>query len=924
MGIENNFFQTGGSSMMAGKLVAKLRKKFECFVSVGDCFNYTTVREMAELLESRAGGPQKKKKTAEEIAARDRNFEDTVEITMARQMSCCSKFVQAIPLILVYPLRRISMWVLFLFIFIQLLTYTDMSRFWGLCLAFFLAMIGTQIINPIAAVLCKWLIICCYKEGDFPLWGGYYLRWWFVHQCINIFGRGMFSINEFTNAMHLRMFGARIGWGSSVDVTAQVTEFDLLDIGHNVTVAPKVILKPFHMRTGRFCFRPIKIGDNSVLELSAIVAPGHELAPLTLIGALSSSYEQMEIDRSKPEVDKAPVWMRIIIAGPLLLVTNLVCWSPIIFLVWAMTSSDWYNNALDCKHGNNCTREVFDWFTHWQRILFYLMIRIARKIFVPWIFVIWSIMLKWAFIGTFTEGPAQPGCFQFKRWLMAQLLPGGDLAGVAPLVGTHYEIISFFFRMLGANVGKRIYWPGSGIILVEFDLLTVGDDVVFGSRSTIEPCDGYDSQHVTIAAGAMVADRCYLRPGVTLERGAVLGSGSIGKKGFTYPAGSIWVGSHEGNAVKLAQEEVEMEGPRPFGKAFYHKQAPYFVWPIWMHVLFNTSWMIVCVAFRAMVMLGALITIAHLDAKHTPPLAAVYGITLCVFVVYHFVASLMALGIDIGSKWAVIGRRVVGPQAWDESPYCQRWQIYLNLCQIVRQLGPKSQDYGLLSFIQGSIYLVWYFRLMGAKIGDAVCLYPTGPDGAMMTEPELVEIGDGSCIDKSSLICHINTRGEFQLNQLLVGAGAVMRDRSRLLSGALMEDHATLLEHCLILGGDTVEEDTFWQGWPAEQVEDPMETEKENDVEPVVVGARRRTASGYQVLDPEGGFPMMGVGIGTGMKRDRSYSDFSLISLSSPRRKNSFNRTAAGFSRHRVRRAQSVDSRGALNQRSRSLLSIPM
>ena len=50
---------------------------------------------------------------------------------------------------------------------------------------------------------------------------------------------------------------------------------------------------------------------------------------------------------------------------------------------------------------------------------------------------------------------------------------------------------------------------------------------------------------------------------------------------------------------------------------------------------------------------------------------------------------------------------------------------------------------------------------MGAKIGKAVCLYPTGPDGAMMTEPELVEIGDGACIDKSSLICHINTRGSY-------------------------------------------------------------------------------------------------------------------------------------------------------------------
>ena len=166
-----------------------------------------------------------------------------------------------------------------------------------------------------------------------------------------------------------------------------------------------------------------------------------------------------------------------------------------------------------------------------------------------------------------------------------------DLGGVAPLVGTHYEIISKIFRMLGANVGKRIYWPGSGLDLVEFDLLTVGDDVVFGSRSTFQPCDGIDSSTIAINSSAMVADRfshlvpacasvyaicrCYLKPGVRLGKGAVLGSGSLAKKGGIFEGGSVWVGSLMGNAIKLSQDDNAAgdDGPRPFGKAFYDKQA---------------------------------------------------------------------------------------------------------------------------------------------------------------------------------------------------------------------------------------------------------------------------------------------------------------------------------------------------------------
>jgi hypothetical protein len=35
---------------------------------------------------------------------------------------------------------------------------------------------------------------------------------------------------------------------------------------------------------------------------------------------------------------------------------------------------------------------------------------------------------------------------------MSKLLPGGGLLGVAKLVGTHYEVISIIYRLLGAKV----------------------------------------------------------------------------------------------------------------------------------------------------------------------------------------------------------------------------------------------------------------------------------------------------------------------------------------------------------------------------------------------------------------------------------------------------------------------------------------
>jgi hypothetical protein len=187
-------------------------------------------------------------------------------------------------------------------------------------------------------------------------------------------------------------------------------------------------------------------------------------------------------------------------------------------------------------------------------------------------------------------------------------------------------------------------------------------------------------------------------------------------------------------------------------------------------------------------------------------------------------------------KWALLGQREQGEYAWDQSSYCQRWQMYLTLQEIRRGERHKT---GVLDMIQGSQYLVWYFRALGSNIGNNVCLYPNGGD-PMMTEPDLVTIEDFAAVDDASLIAHINTRGIFRyadrisrlavsgrfllltlcitccrLNPLFVGMGCVLKSNTRVLSGASMDAHSVLLEHTLVMAGEVVDCGAVWQGWPA-------------------------------------------------------------------------------------------------------------
>jgi len=206
-------------------------------------------------------------------------------------------------------------------------------------------------------------------------------------------------------------------------------------------------------------------------------------------------------------------------------------------------------------------------------------------------------------------------------------------------------------------------------------------------------------------------------------------------------------------------------------------------------------------------------TINTINVQYHEP--ALVGWVLLFYIVLWTPSCVGALLIIMAGKWMVIGRRKPGEYSWDKNSYCQRWQISL----MIEEIGRRSLFHTgkILDFFHGSQYLVWYFRGMGATIGKRVCLYPNGAD-PMMTEPDLVSIADGACIDNASLVCHLNTKGFFTLNNLRVGGGATMRSFTRLLSGGEMEPGSTLLEHTLILSGDVVPEGTIWQGWPSQQV----------------------------------------------------------------------------------------------------------
>ena len=489
----------------------------------------------------------------------------------------------------------------------------------------------------------------------------------------------------------------------------------------------------------------------------------------------------------------------------------------------------------------------------------------------------------------------------FRMELMRTLMPAPRLHDLTELFGTHYEATSCFMRALGARVGRHVYWPGTGPSTQDYDLIDIGDNVVFGSRSHIVTSDGTGSEVVRVGANSMVADRVVLLPGSTLTEKVVFGSGALARRATSYACGTTWVGSKGNGAISLTKTAEQEKYPlssdsafltppatpwnfsshnssdttlaahmptaspslsdlqktmrpelssravstdamlqssniaastgsaetaSPFGRAFYHKLAPYRVWTQFEIFLYSTFTTVLTAVFWNIGSVACVQIVSRIykdnsflaqglishTASQRP--VALYFLFWMLIVAIMAVQSLCVLLFLIGAKWVLMGRRMPGNYDWDKSPYCQRWQLFLKLEALRRDCYGGN---GILGMLTGTHWIVLYFRAMGAKIGRDCALFAGGQPSLLFTEPDLLTLGDRVSVDDASLVGHINTAGRFSLNPLHVGDRSVLRSGSRLLSGGSCQEDTCLLEHTLVMAGDVVDAGCTMQGWPSEE-----------------------------------------------------------------------------------------------------------
>ncbi|KAF7353532.1 Acetyl-CoA synthetase-like protein [Mycena sanguinolenta] len=739
-----------------------------------------------------------------------------------------SLIIQTIPFIFFYPLKAALTWTVLLLVLAALAPHVNES-FWERILSLLAAIIAgrltTRIVSPICAIIFKWLVIGKYKPGKYRVWSGYYLRYWIVNQALRISGRGIFSMHPSLEILYYRLLGARIGKGVRISKHARLGEYDLLTFSDGCVV-DKALIRGFCVeREGFFTLDRISIGKYAMVNTYTQISPGAAVPDGSVFGPHASSY-----DASAPEsftaynsfmIPEPNVLLKLFVAWPVMFLVYFVSYIPWFTVVWLMI----YETSI-LKENLNALESVVDWFATPERVYFHALSRIVRALVTPLLRLALGILVKRLFgLNKATNIHAQPTQIALlRRYINSHTLSSSVLRSAFSILGTHYEVVSVVYRAMGAKIGRRVYWPGSGIFCLDPEFLEIGDDVVFGSRSEIFTTDGLGSAKVIVGNGAMIADRVVLLPGVKIGKFTVMGSGALGLRDTEYKDGSTWLGKDcldDGSKKDLSRDTIT-----PFGRAFYQRKASFFVYPYALILAINLFITALSATYWSISAVAAAQVLRRIDLHNSKQVAEIYrpswfrpaiiyGLIGFCFVIVLNIQAILAIIWVIATKWIVIGRRRDGQYAWDTSSYCQRWQLHLVLSRFVYKGYGNG---GVLGPITGSAYFVWYLRGMGARIGKNCVLYPGGRAG-LMTEPDLVQLGDNVSLDDCSVVAHINSRGNFALNSLQIANGCAMRAGSRLLSGASMEDSSMLCEHTLLTSGDVADAGTVYSGWPAKPME---------------------------------------------------------------------------------------------------------
>ena len=799
IGRSDDFFaDLGGHSLLAAQAVSRLRREAAfAALSVQDVYSFPTVAQLASELDVRRAAAEAAP-TGVAGAAPHPSASGRLPVSPARHRWCTVG--QMIGLYFIVGLFSLQ-WLA------PFLTYSWVSDATlgnqPVPIAVLAALVAVLAVYPmmlLAGIAIKWIVIGRFKAGRYPLWGWYFLRWWFVNKILSIVPSDSLEGTPLL-AWYYRLMGAHIGANCDLDADA-VNTFDLVSIGADTSIGPEASLGGFTIENGELVLGPITVGrrcyvgGRSMLRPNSRMEDGARLGELSLLteGSRISSGQMWAGSPARPvpggtdaetrrrgDAEKGlkdevpasslarPSVARRFLFGLLYAVAILIL--PAFYLA-ALFPGIIAMNWAQQEFGG------------------YRYIALAPLVAVSFIVLLCLEIaaMKWLLVGRVKPGTYPVyGWFYLRKWFVDQLMDMSlDLLG--PLYATLY--LTPWYRLLGARLGHSA--EISTAVGTSPDLLSIGSgSFIADSVSLGMPV--VENNHITLERTA-VGRRAFVGNCAAVPCGSVIGNDTLigclsipPGGGQAKRPGTSWLGSPP---IFLPQRQTSAA----FSAQTTFKPTP---WLYIQRLLFE--FLRVTLPLTAFVAFTCLLIMAVTEIGN----ALVPAAALLAFPLVCGGCGGAAALLVIAFKWLLIGRYQPG-----EHPL---WSRFVWRTELVTSMHDNLADPFLLHMLSGTPLVCPYFRLMGSRIGRRVYM-----DTTDLTEFDLIRIGDEAVLnDECTIQTHLFEDRVMKMSTVEIGPRCEIGSGAIVLYDTRMEAGSCLGDLSLLMKGEVLPAGTRWVGTPA-------------------------------------------------------------------------------------------------------------
>jgi non-ribosomal peptide synthetase-like protein len=760
------FLDLGGHSLLAATMASKLRGQpgLEA-ASIGDVYQHSTIEKLAAALDGRttvtaSGGPR------------------PAYLPVSGKRHCWCALGQTIGL---FILAGIYAWQWLGPFFTSAYLILDG---WSLAESILPALVVYSVSLPVllvSVVAAKWLLLGRMRPGSHPLWGWYYLRFWFVRQLSRAVAVKYLAGTPLL-CLFYRLMGARIGRDVFLGGAGLATP-DLLDMGDGSSLGFDSSIDGSWVEDGRLHLAPIAIGrgchvgNRSVLGGHTVMEDGSVLGDLSYLaeGGRIPAGERFEgspaasVGPARTQPGR-PMWS---FGYGLLFIVG-------VFLYPLLVEGVVFPGML--------VMEFLDYIDpHYWWLLYAPVVALSIICGI----CVEVALFKWLLMPRVHEGvyPVR-SWFYYRKWFLGQLMQVS-----LEVLGTLYSTLYLkpWFRLLGAHIGKDS--EISTVRHVEPEMLVAGDACFLADDVMIGPPR---VEGGSIAIGFVhVGSKTFVGNSALVPSGMVLGNGVLVGCLSTTPAanpvqdGTSWFGSPALLLPRRQQAEHFAES-RTFAPPRHLVLLRYAI------EFFRVTLPSTLFVFSATMLMNIIDTIQDttplwFQASMLPPLYIGFG----------------ALGFSavIGLKWLLVGRYKAGNHPL--------WCDFVWRTELVTGIFENFGVFFFLDLFRGTPFIAWPLRLLGMKIGRRCYI-----DSNWFTEFDLIRVDDEAALNEdANLQTHLFEDRVMKVDGVQVGKRCTVGLKATVLYDTKLEDDAALGDLSLLMKGETLPAGTRWQGTPARRLD---------------------------------------------------------------------------------------------------------